>query len=332
MLTYNRTRRKSGFTIVELLIVIVVIGILAGITIVAYNGVQNRAKSAALQVDLENAQKSLHAFKVGSTASEQYPADLTVAALKASNGTTYQYTVDNTIQPADFCLTAKNETTSYFITPSSPPQEGNCFNTYRLVGWWPLNGNANDSTENGNNGIVSGAVMSTGQNEQANGAYTFAGGSNAITLPASAVLNSSVFTFAAWVRPTSYANNLTVIGGVSGYSPQLRIDNGKLTLLQQGASQLASSYATVPLDTWSYIGVTYNSVGNYTYYINGVPAGVNSSPTGTGTHLRTFTFNRYQIGRMNSPNEGFLGAIDDVRIYARVLSPDEMASLYASVQ
>jgi prepilin-type N-terminal cleavage/methylation domain-containing protein len=38
--------RTKGFTIVELLIVIVVIGILAAISIVAYNGIQNRAESA----------------------------------------------------------------------------------------------------------------------------------------------------------------------------------------------------------------------------------------------------------------------------------------------
>ena len=41
------TRKQTGFTIVELLIVIVVIGILAAITIVAYNGVQQRANNTA---------------------------------------------------------------------------------------------------------------------------------------------------------------------------------------------------------------------------------------------------------------------------------------------
>lgn len=46
--------KPHGFTIVELLIVIVVIGILAAITIVAYNGVQNRANDTAVQSDLRN--------------------------------------------------------------------------------------------------------------------------------------------------------------------------------------------------------------------------------------------------------------------------------------
>ena len=46
-------RMGSGFTIVELLIVIVVIAILAAISIAAYTNISNRANDAAVQSDLK---------------------------------------------------------------------------------------------------------------------------------------------------------------------------------------------------------------------------------------------------------------------------------------
>lgn len=54
----------TGFTIVELLIVIVVIGILAAITIVAFNGVQNRARNTSVQSDVTNYGKKISEFVV----------------------------------------------------------------------------------------------------------------------------------------------------------------------------------------------------------------------------------------------------------------------------
>jgi prepilin-type N-terminal cleavage/methylation domain-containing protein len=55
-------QRERGFTIVELLIVIVVIGILAGITIVAYSGITNRANQSKAQQNAASAQSVAEAF------------------------------------------------------------------------------------------------------------------------------------------------------------------------------------------------------------------------------------------------------------------------------
>lgn len=62
-----------GFTIVELLIVIVVIGILAAIVIVAFNGVQNRAYNTTVQGDLAAIGRKLQIYKINST-NDSYPA------------------------------------------------------------------------------------------------------------------------------------------------------------------------------------------------------------------------------------------------------------------
>jgi prepilin-type N-terminal cleavage/methylation domain-containing protein len=55
-------QKQTGFTIVELLIVIVVIGILAAITIVAYNGVQARAKNTQIMSGMNAYVKAMAAY------------------------------------------------------------------------------------------------------------------------------------------------------------------------------------------------------------------------------------------------------------------------------
>ena len=55
---------KSGFTIVELLIVIVIIAILAAITVVAYNGIQERARDSARKSDLAQLAKLYSTYSV----------------------------------------------------------------------------------------------------------------------------------------------------------------------------------------------------------------------------------------------------------------------------
>lgn len=55
-------KKDEGFTIVELLIVIVVIAILAAISIVAYNNVSKKANASAAQSDLSNFERKLMAY------------------------------------------------------------------------------------------------------------------------------------------------------------------------------------------------------------------------------------------------------------------------------
>jgi len=71
----NTTKSKErGFTIVELLIVIVVIAILAAITIVAYNGIQNRANTSSAQSAANTLSKKAEAYNADQG---HYPANAT---------------------------------------------------------------------------------------------------------------------------------------------------------------------------------------------------------------------------------------------------------------
>ena len=105
------TKGQSGFTIVELLIVIVVIGILAAITIVAYTGITQQAKESVAKNSIASAQKKLTTWYIQN--SETYPADLDEAGILGSGGIDYQYTVNNATNPKGYCVTVTANDIAY---------------------------------------------------------------------------------------------------------------------------------------------------------------------------------------------------------------------------
>lgn len=88
--SFETLRKNAGFTIVELLIVIVVIGILAAIVIVAYNGIQNSANNTVVQQDLKQLKTKFETFKIDPNGGNgSYPTGsgmLTSAGLSISQG------------------------------------------------------------------------------------------------------------------------------------------------------------------------------------------------------------------------------------------------------
>lgn len=115
---------QLGFTIVELLIVIVVIAILAAITVVAYTGIQRSATASAVQSSLSQAAKKAmtYALKNGN----QYPDTLAEVGITDSDSVTYQYSNDTSITPGRFAITATgNYDISYYVSSSNnAPKEG----------------------------------------------------------------------------------------------------------------------------------------------------------------------------------------------------------------
>ena len=67
----QRGQNKQGFTIVELLIVIVVIGILASITIVAYGGIQSKARDVQTDAAASQIATMLELYR---TENNSYPS------------------------------------------------------------------------------------------------------------------------------------------------------------------------------------------------------------------------------------------------------------------
>jgi prepilin-type N-terminal cleavage/methylation domain-containing protein len=124
MILKNNTNKERGFTIVELLIVIVVIGILAAITIVAYNGVQNRARTTTAQANAQEVQSKAEVY-AADTGNGAYPTQAQLTGVASTD--TASLTPATKALVGGVAPTATTTTALHFVS---------CGTTGIKVGYW----------------------------------------------------------------------------------------------------------------------------------------------------------------------------------------------------
>ncbi len=226
--------------------------------------------------------------------------------------------------------------------------------TNGLVGWWPFNGNANDESINGNNGIVNGATLTNDRFGISNSSYNFNGINNFIQIQPNTSLTSlnGAISICAWVycegttQISSYSNQ--DLQGIFGPSSYLVNDGGFLFRLADdsydqinnrkynfGVSLPSGSISSTNIindNLWDFVVASFDG-SSLKIYRNG-ELDVSLLSEASLTQAMNTIDRYYTIGQCIdwlSPSvnyQPFYGKLDDIGIWNRALTQQEITDLY----
>ena len=208
--------------------------------------------------------------------------------------------------------------------------------TDSLVGWWPFNGNANDESGNGHNGIIDGALLNTDRNGDSISSLFFDGLNDVVVVPDAIDLRlySDEFTIALWYKIASYGitDNFFISktdgpGGQNKWmlSHQSAFNGGPFANFHTNGAQGSYNLNTTPNSdsSWHHFVVTKTPTTVDLYFDGAFQVSSSNFPFQTSNA-------DIRIGgdEINGGGHWHHGQLDDIGIWHRALTPAEIQGLY----
>lgn len=348
-LSIKRRLHNAGFTIVELIIVIVVIGILATITIVAFNGINRRATESLIKDGLQTLTKQVESDNVTNGV---YAASASTAnggkGLKLSGDLIIDYSSDG----AKYCIAVKDASGNisyYKDSANGAIQQGTCppavtvpnpIARYTMNGsLGTISGSIPDNTGGGRALTGTLGTRIAGKYGQAFRPSTYpsdGGGSPVAKIHDASLFNTDTVTITAWVNPWMNGNSerflmgfMTGDGGDSIFCIWQQRSAWYVTpdiigsfRISGGLNPLTDDTSVLPLNSWSHLAMTFDKTVGSRLYLNGALI-ASSNTTGSLNGSSDFYLGYYGYGNSNAD-------FDDVRIYDSALSLAQVNLVMAS--
>jgi hypothetical protein len=214
-------------------------------------------------------------------------------------------------------FTLLTASTLHAQVPSYVPTDG-------LVGWWPFNGNANDESGNGNNGVVNGATLVEDRIGNTNSAYSFSN-SYILVSPFDELIGNNPFSVSFWSLASGggwmiACGQINNGNGFDAGNNNNGIGNFHAHIYKFGHT---SSLTPIPNNEWVNIVIVYSNMRMKVYRNNILT--MNDTVDYVVPNLLPGTL---QFGKQLLFNEYFQGLLDDIGIWNRALTPTEIQALY----
>ena len=193
-----------------------------------------------------------------------------------------------------------------------------------------------DVSQFGNNGVFGDGNSSTRPNWTTDGRYgsalKFDGKGDAVNVSQDpSLLLTNGGTISAWIYPYDYGGGgygriISKGSGTTTADYQLWITSpGQLRFKTLNGTTQQSTNNAITLNQWNHVVVVFSSTSE-TLYVDGV----NRTVWGNETSLPPNTANSVQIGGLDGASRNFNGTIDEIRVWNRTLSADEIREIYNS--